>query len=79
MAAMKNLVRGLTRLEDRLAPMDFARNPGQRLRVVVCRMGRTLCLETATCRRTFNADGFLSVAAHRARCAAEAQRAEAEQ
>jgi hypothetical protein len=40
MAAMKNLDRRLARLEDRLAPTDFARNPRQRLRVIVCRMGR---------------------------------------
>jgi len=60
MAAMKNLVRGLTRLEDRLAPTDFARNPRERLRVVVCRMDRKLRLETSACRRTLSANGFLT-------------------
>jgi hypothetical protein len=39
MAAMKNFDRRLARLEDRLAPTDFARNPRQRLRVVVCTLG----------------------------------------
>jgi hypothetical protein len=60
MVAMKNLDRRPARLEDRLAPADFAGNPRQRLRVVVCRMGRTLSLETSTCRRTLSADGFLT-------------------
>ena len=60
MVAMKNLGRRLARLEDRLAPTDFARDPRQRLRVVVCNLGRTLSLETSTCRRTLSADGFLT-------------------
>jgi hypothetical protein len=60
MVAMKNLVRRLAMLEDRLAPTDFARNPRRRLRVVVCNLGRTLTLETSTCRRTLSADGFLT-------------------
>jgi hypothetical protein len=59
MVAMKNLDRRLARLEDRLAP-DFARDPRQRLRVVVCNLGRTLTLETSTCWRTLSADGFLT-------------------
>jgi hypothetical protein len=54
MAAMKNLDRRLARLEDWLAPTDFARDPRQRLRVVVCNLGRTLSLETSTCRRTLS-------------------------
>jgi hypothetical protein len=58
MVAMKNLDRRPARFEDRLAPADFARDPRQR--VVVCRMGRTLSLETSTCRRTLSADGFLT-------------------
>jgi hypothetical protein len=56
---MKNLDRRLARLEDRLAP-DFARNPRQRLRVVVCNLGRALSLETSTCRRTRSANGVLT-------------------
>jgi len=59
MVAMKNLDRRLARLEDRLT-LDFARDPRQRLRVVVCNLGRTLSLETSTCRRMLNADGFLT-------------------
>jgi hypothetical protein len=43
-----------------VAPTDFARDPRPRLRVVVCNLGRTLSLETSTCRRTLSADGFLS-------------------
>jgi hypothetical protein len=39
MVAMKNLDRRLARFEDRLAPTDFARDPRQRLRLFVCRMG----------------------------------------
>jgi hypothetical protein len=60
MVAMRNLDRRLARLEDRLAPTDFARNPRQRLRVVVCTLGRTLSLEPSTCRRTPSANGFLT-------------------
>ena len=60
MVAMKNLDRRLARLEDRLAPTDFARDPRQRLRVVVCNLGKTLSLETSTCRRTLSADGVLT-------------------
>jgi hypothetical protein len=59
MVAMKNFDRRLARLEDRLA-LDFARDPRQRLRVVVCRMGRTLNLETSTCRPTLSANGVLT-------------------
>jgi hypothetical protein len=59
MVAMKNLDRRLARLEDRLAA-DFAYDPRQRLRVVVCNLGRTLSLETSTCQRTLSADGFLT-------------------
>ena len=60
MVAMKNLDRRLARLEDRLSPTDCARNPRQRLRVVVCRMDRALSLDTSTCRRTLSADGVLT-------------------
>jgi len=42
------------------APTDFARNPRQRLRAVVCRMDRKLRLETSTCRRTLSANGVLT-------------------
>jgi hypothetical protein len=54
---MKNLDRRLARLEDRLAP-DFARDPRQRLRAVVCNLA--LSLETSTCRRTRSANGVLT-------------------
>src|ERR1700722_7249255 len=43
-----------------MAPTDLARNPRQRLRAVLCRMRRTLCLETSKFRRTLSADGFLT-------------------
>ena len=58
-AAIRSFDRRLTRLEDPLAPTDFARNRRQRRRIVVCKLSRTL--ETPTCRRTRSADGFLTM------------------
>ena len=59
---MTTLTKRLARLESRLVPIqpDFARHPRQRLRVIVYNLGREPSLETSTCQRTLNADGYLS-------------------
>ena len=58
---MKTVIRRITRLEDRFAPQrDFVANPRGRLRIVVCRMDRSLSLETSRCQRMLNADGSLT-------------------
>jgi len=58
---MRPVVRRIARLENRSAPQpDFVGHPRGRLRIVVCRMGRALSLETSRCRRMLNVDGSLT-------------------
>lgn len=58
---MKPCVRRVVRLENRVSPptRDFARNPRDRLRLVVSNVG-VLNLERSTCVRSLTADGFLT-------------------
>jgi hypothetical protein len=59
MAAMNALAKRLVRLEERLAPVDYARNPRVCHRLSVTNNGKQLSLETSTRRRTLSADGTL--------------------
>jgi hypothetical protein len=56
---MKTLSKRLVRLEERLMPVDYARNARVRHQLTVTNIGKQPNLTTSTYRRIFGADGSL--------------------